>query len=163
MQSTSIQSHPSPSTFMQDPSALLRWSLVVVFLWFGMMKFTSYEAAGIAPFIANSPLMSWLHDGFGVNGASAVIGALELSTALALAVGSIHRGAAVLGALMSCATYALTLTFFATTPGVAEPSAGGFPAISAGIGQFLLKDLVLLAASGVLLQTAVQRWKHAGR
>ena len=38
--------------------ALLRWALVLVFLWFGGMKFTMYEAEGIAPFIGNSPLMS---------------------------------------------------------------------------------------------------------
>lgn len=27
---------------------LLRWALVIVFLWFGAMKFTAYEAYGIA-------------------------------------------------------------------------------------------------------------------
>ena len=32
---------------------------------------------------------------------------------------------------------------FITTPGVAEQTAGGFPAISAAPGQFLLKDAVL--------------------
>ena len=47
---------------------------------------------------------------------------------------------------MSAATYLITLTFFLSTPGVAEATAGGFPAISAAPGQFLLKDLVLLAA-----------------
>jgi len=41
--------------------ALLRWALVIIFLWFGGMKFTAYEAAGIAPFIEQSPIMSWLH------------------------------------------------------------------------------------------------------
>jgi hypothetical protein len=39
-------------------------------------------------------------------------------------------------------TFVITLTFFLSTPGVAEATAGGFPAISAPIGQFLLKDLV---------------------
>ncbi|MFD2031264.1 DUF417 family protein [Ancylobacter dichloromethanicus] len=38
--------------------APLRWSLVVIFIWFGCMKFTSYEAHGIAGLIANSPFMS---------------------------------------------------------------------------------------------------------
>ncbi|MFD2031265.1 DUF417 family protein [Ancylobacter dichloromethanicus] len=56
-----------------------------------------------------------------------------------------------LGAAMSTATYVITLTFFTTTPGVFVPSLGGFPAISGDIGQFLLKDLVLLAASVTLL------------
>jgi uncharacterized membrane protein YkgB len=50
--------------------ALLRWALVIVFLWFGGMKFTAYEAAGNAPLIEHSPIMSWLLALFGVQGAS---------------------------------------------------------------------------------------------
>ncbi|BBU30744.1 membrane protein [Burkholderia sp. THE68] len=137
--------------------ALLRWSLVIVFMWFGGMKFTSYEAHGIAPFIANSPIMSWLHAAFGIQGASYVIGTLELSTAVALAAGAFVPVLSALGAAMSAMTYLITLTFFVTTPGVAEATAGGFPAISALPGQFLLKDLVLLAASFSLLATSLPR------
>jgi reactive chlorine resistance protein C len=136
--------------------ALLRWALVIVFLWFGGMKFTAYEANGIAPFIAHSPFMSWLHAAFGVRGASQVIGVLELSTAAALIVGAIKPFFSALGAAMSAMTYLITLTFFLSTPGVAEPTAGGFPAISAAPGQFLLKDLVLLAASLCLLSASVR-------
>jgi reactive chlorine resistance protein C len=39
---------------------------------------------------------------------------------------------------------------------VAEATAGGFPAVSAAPGQFLLKDLVPLAASLSLLLASVQ-------
>ncbi|WP_018004167.1 YkgB family protein [Cupriavidus neocaledonicus] len=142
--------------------ALLRWALVVIFLWFGGMKFTAYEANGIAPFIANSPIMSGLHAIFGVQGASYVIGVLELSTAAALILGAFQPIFSALGAAMSAATYLITLTFFLTTPGVAEATAGGFPAISAMPGQFLLKDLVLLAASLSLLLASVQgSWPNA--
>jgi uncharacterized membrane protein YkgB len=136
--------------------ALLRWSLVVIFLWFGGMKFTAYEANGIAPFIAHSPIMSWLHALFGVQGASYVIGVLELATAAALILGAFVPLFSALGAAMSAATYLITLTFFLTTPGVAEATAGSFPAISAMPGQFILKDLVLLAASLVLLWASLQ-------
>lgn len=136
--------------------ALLRWSLVIIFLWFGGMKFTAYEANGIAPFIANSPVMSWLHSLFGIQGASYVIGILELSTAAALTAGAFHRVFSALGGAMSAATYLITLTFFLSTPGVAEATAGGYPAISAMPGQFLLKDLVLLAASLCLLRASVR-------
>ena len=136
--------------------ALLRWALVVIFLWFGGMKFTAYEAEGIAPFIAHSPLMSWLHILFGIRGASYVIGVLELSTAAALIAGAINPVFSALGAAMSTITYLITITFFISTPGVAEPTAGGFPAISAAPCQFLLKDLVLLAASLCLLSASVQ-------
>ncbi len=136
--------------------ALLRWALVVIFIWFGAMKFTAYEANGIAPFIINSPIMSWLHSLLGVQGASYAIGALELSTAAALTIGAFQPIFSALGAAMSAATYLITLTFFLSTPGVAEATAGGFPAISALPGQFLLKDVVLLAASLSLLLTSIQ-------
>lgn len=136
--------------------AYLRWSLIIVFLWFGGMKFTAYEASGISPFIIHSPILLWLNDLVGVRGASNVIGILELSTAAALIVGGRVAFASALGAAMSCATYLVTLTFLFTTPGVAEPTAGGFPAISAPVGQFLLKDLVLLAASLCLLRASLR-------
>lgn len=136
--------------------ALLRWALVVIFLWFGGMKFTAYEAAGNAPIIDHSPIMSWLPALFGVQGASYVIGVIELSTAAALILGAFQPIFSALGAAMSAATFLITLTFFLSTPGVAEATAGGFPAISVTPGQFLLKDLVLLAASHSLLFASVQ-------
>ena len=105
--------------------ALLRWALVVIFLWFGCMKFTSYEAMGIAPLMKNSPIMSWIPAVFGVQGGSYFIGTVELATAAALIIGAFNKTASALGAAMSCLTYAVTLTFFLSTPGVAEPTAGG--------------------------------------
>ena len=137
---------------------LLRWALVIVFLWFGAMKFTAYEAYGIAPFIEHSPIMNWLGM-FGTQGQSYFIGVIELSTGLVLILGAFRPLFSALGALMSAATYLITLTFFITTPGVAEQTAGGFPAISSSPGQFLLKDAVLLAASLVLLRASV---RHRG-
>lgn len=142
--------------------ALLRWPLTVIFVWFGAMKFTAYEAAGIAPFIEHSPIMGWLSVMFGVQGASYVVVVLELSTAVALVAGAFSPLFSALGAAMSTATFAITLTFLLSTPGVAEQTAGGFPAISAIPGQFLLKDLVLLAAHLCLL-TASLRLRSNGR
>lgn len=135
--------------------SFLRWSLVVVFFWFGGMKFTAYEAAGIAPFIENSPIMSWLHVLFGIQGASYFLGIAELTTGVLLVIGSFSALFSVVGAFLSSVTFLVTITFFITTPGVFESSLGGFPAISAGIGQFLLKDLVLLGASLCLLKSSI--------
>ncbi len=134
---------------------LLRIALVIVFLWFGCMKFTHYEATGNAGLIANSPFMSWMNTAFGIQGASDVIGVIELTTASMLFLGAFVPLASAVGAAMSCCTFAITLTFFVTTPGVFEPSLGGFPAISALPGQFLLKDIVLLAASITLLLNSI--------
>jgi uncharacterized membrane protein YkgB len=58
-------------------------------------------------------------------------------------------GSAV-GSGLAAGMFLTTLTFLITTPGW-EPSLGGFPALSAMPGQFVLKDVVLL---GVAVWTA---------
>ena len=141
----------------RSANAALRWALVVIFVWFGAMKFTGYEAMGIAPLVSHNPLTSWMIPSFGVQGTSNLIGAVELVTAAALAGGSVVGGLSFIGGAMSCLTFLVTLTFFVTTPGVAEASLGGFPAISVAPGQFLLKDLVLLAASYCLARSSLRR------
>lgn len=40
---------------------VLRYGLGLVIAWIGMMKFTSYEANGIQPLVAHSPLMGWMY------------------------------------------------------------------------------------------------------
>src|SRR4051812_39185310 len=92
--------------------SLLRWALPIVFIWFGGMKFTNYEALGNAPLIDHSPIMSWLNVVFGIQGASDVIGVIELSTAVMLIFGAFNAVASVLGAAMSCMTFVITLSFF---------------------------------------------------
>jgi uncharacterized membrane protein YkgB len=42
-------------------SLVLRYGLVLVIGWIGVMKFTEYEAKGIQPLVAHSPLMGWMY------------------------------------------------------------------------------------------------------
>ena len=130
--------------------AFLRWSLVAIFIWFGMQKFTPYAAEAIAPLIANSPFMRWLGV-FGERGEAKIIGTIELTTAAVLIIGSMIPIASALGAAMACATFLLTTSFVFSTPGITQKSATGFPIISTLLEQFLLKDIALLAASFALL------------
>jgi reactive chlorine resistance protein C len=120
---------------------LLRWALVVIFLWFGVSKFTGHKLSQFTQWVVHSPILSWLPDLFGVEGASDVIGFVELSTAAVLIAGAFNAFASALGAAMSCVTYLITLSLLLTTPGVSGSTVAGF----------LLKDLVLLAASLCLL------------
>ena len=53
-----------------------------------------------------------------------------------------------------------TLSFLVTTPGVWEPSLGGFPALPAIPGQFLIKDLALL---GISLWSLGDAWQASER
>ncbi len=122
-------------------------ALAIIFLWIGVMKFTAYEAQGVAPFIANNPLLSWLHALFGIRGGAAFLGVFEIVTGLLLLMRWSAPRLSALGGAMSVLTYVLTLSCLFTTPGVFAAEAGGFPWLSAEIGQFLAKDMVLLAVS----------------
>lgn len=125
----------------------IRYGLVVVLLWIGAMKFTAYEAEAISGFVANSPLMSWAYSLFSVRGFSAFLGVVEIALGLLIAARPLSPRAAAAGAALAIGMFATTLSFLVTTPGVWEASAGGFPALSALPGQFLIKDIVLLGAA----------------
>ena len=45
---------------------LMQYGLVMVVGWIGAMKFTAYEAAGIQPLVAHSPLLSWVYQALSV-------------------------------------------------------------------------------------------------
>src|SRR5256885_15426663 len=126
---------------------LARYGLVVVVGWIGLMKFTAYEAEGIRPFVAHSPLMSWVYGLVSVRGFSALLGVVEVAVALLIAARPFSPRASALGSALAVGMFLTTLSFLATTPGVWEPSAGGFPALSGKPGQFLIKDLALLGIS----------------
>ena len=55
-------------------SLVLRYDLVLVIGWIGLMKFTAYEAKGIQPLVAHSPLMSWMYGFLTVRGFSNALG-----------------------------------------------------------------------------------------
>ena len=61
-----------------------RWGLILCLLFIGLAKFTSEEAHGIQPLVAGSPLMAWMYSVWSVQGASNVIGTIELVLALLL-------------------------------------------------------------------------------
>ncbi len=129
----------------------LRLSLALVIGWIGAMKFTPYEAEGISGFVRNSPLLSWVYTLTSERGFSATLGIVELIIAAALVCGLFSWKCGAAGAAMAIGMFATTLSFMLSTPGVFEPSAGGFPALSVVPGQFLVKDFVLLGASIWLL------------
>lgn len=125
---------------------LLRYGLALVIAWIGALKFSAYEAQGIQPLVANSPLMSWLYDIFSVNTFSALLGILEIGTAVLLAVKPWLPRASAAGSVLAIGLFLATLSFLFTTPGAGETAAGGFPLLSS-TGQFLVKDVVLLGVS----------------
>jgi uncharacterized membrane protein YkgB len=139
---------------------LSRYGLVVVVAWIGFMKFTNYEAEGIRLYVTNSPLMSWVYGPLSVRGFSAMLGVVEVTVAILIAARPFSARATVLGSALAVGMFLTTLSFLVTTPGVWEPSAGGFPALSGKPGQFLIKDLALL---GISLWSLGEAWKACER
>src|SRR3954451_2389245 len=135
---------------------LTRYGLVVVVGWIGLMKFTTYEAEGIRPVVAHSPLMSWVYGLISVPGFSAMLGVVEVIIALLIAARPFSPRVSALGSALAVGMFLTTLSFLVTTPGVWEPGLGGLPPLSAVPGQFLIKDLALL---GISLWTLGEAWR----
>ena len=154
---TTISEHTQVTAKIDQVGGLLaRYGLVVVIGWIGLMKFTAFEAKGIQPLVANSPLMSWLYDLFSVNAFSALLGVVEVAAAVLLAVAPWWPKISAAGSVISIGLFVATLSFMLTTPGVFEASEGGFPMLSS-TGQFLIKDAALLGISVWTLGDAMRR------
>lgn len=126
--------------------SLTRYGLALVICWIGAMKFTEYEATGIQPMVATSPLMSWTYHFLSVQEVSNLLGAVEIAIAAMIALRPLSAALSAVGSLLAIIMFVTTLSFLFTTPGW-EPSLGGFPSLAVVPGQFLLKDIVLLGAA----------------
>jgi uncharacterized membrane protein YkgB len=137
---------------------LARYGLVVVIGWIGLLKFTSYEAQGIEPLVAHSPLMSWVYDVFSVTTFSTLLGVVEVATAILLAAKPWWPKVSAVGSVIAIGLFLTTISFLFTTPGVSEASAGGFPMLSM-VGEFLIKDVALLGIAVWTLGDALRGWR----
>jgi len=122
-----------------------RYGLVVVLLLIGVEKFTPAEAEGIRPLIDHSPLMAWMYSVMSQQVVSNRIGVIEVLVAVLMALRPLSARMSFFGSFGATATFLITVSFLITTPGVFIPG-HRFPLLG-DIGQFLIKDLVLLGAS----------------
>ena len=135
---------------------ILRWVMVLIFISFGIQKFTPESAHGIALYISNSPVVSWLSI-FGIRGEAYLLGIIELTTAAVLAAGAFIPILSALGSLMGIGTFAITWSFFFSTPGVVKWSVSTDPIAWNLTGEFLYKDVVLLCVCIVLFLASLPK------
>jgi uncharacterized membrane protein YkgB len=133
-------------TLLRIGEFLLRYGLVVILGWIGLLKFASYEANAIQKFVENSPLTSWMYAFLSVQTAAIVIGLWEATAAALIALRPVSAKISAVGSAMAVVVFLMTLSFLFTTPGIWHKGMG-FPFLSGAPGGFLLKDLVLLAAA----------------
>lgn len=158
---------------------LIRVAVLVIFVWIGGLKFWNYEAEGIVPFVANSPLMSFFysHDApeyreyrlregefdaakhaWHVENNTYVfshaLGVLIMSIGILTFLGFFSRRVGLVGEVLVIVMTLGTLSFLVTTPEVWVPDLGsgeaGFPLLS-GAGRLVIKDLAIIAGAVVLL------------
>lgn len=134
---------------------IVRASMVIIFLLFGYQKWFEYEAQVLIPFISNGPLISWMYPVFGIRGASWFLGVSEWLFGALLFWGFWDKRIGLLGALGSTVTFVMTVTIIPFMSNGWDPAAG-FPAMAGNV-PFLVKDVVLLAASLYLLKQDIVR------
>jgi uncharacterized membrane protein YkgB len=121
---------------------VIRYGLVVVVAWIGALKYFPYEATAIEPLIAHSPLLSWLYGIFNVHTLGYALASTEILAALLIALRPLWPRVSAVGSVFAVLIFCSTISFLFTTPGV---TAGG-PVLSM-LGEFLIKDIVLLGVS----------------
>jgi uncharacterized membrane protein YkgB len=129
---------------------LARVAILIVMLWIGGLKAFQYEADGIVPFVANSPLMSFFYnkqapeykeyknpegktvqkniDWHKQNGTylfSFGLGAVIIIIGILTLSGIWNAKAGLIGGLLTTGMSLVTLSFLITTPEVFVPNLGG--------------------------------------
>ncbi len=164
-----------------------RLGLVVVLVWIGGLKAYQYEADGIVPFVANSPLMSFFYADAGnykahTNPEGAVVpanrawheanrtypfalglGSVIVLYGLLIALHPVLPQAAAVGSFLVVVMSVVTLSFLITTPECWVPDRGGpehgFPLLS-GAGRLVVKDAIMMGAALVTMADSAKAYLH---
>jgi len=165
---------------------LTRIGLVVVLVWIGSLKVFKYEDEGIVPFVANSPLMSFLynapageyrkhmnregdlvpanrewHEKNGTYLFAYGLGSVIVAYGVMIALHPIFPRVAAVGSFLVVVMSFVTLSFLITTPECWVPALGssehGFPLLS-GAGRLVVKDAIMLGAGLVTMADSAKAY-----
>jgi len=166
--------------------ALTRLGLITVLVWIGALKIYKYEADGIVPFVANSPVMSFFYKHPApeykkhMNAEGALVpanrawheenhtypfaiglGAVLCVYALMIGLNPWLPQVAAVGSALVVIMSLVTLSFQITTPESWVPDLGdgehGFPLLS-GRGRLVIKDAIMLGAAWVTMADSAARY-----
>ena len=162
---------------------LIRFGVVVVFLWIGGLKFAPYEADGITPFVANSPFLSFFYNQpkeykshknkegelieanrewnlkNNTYGFADALGIFLVTLSVLVALYKVLPLWSMIASLLIFLMTLGTLSFLITTPEAWVPKLGaeqwGFPYLS-GAGRLVLKDLVIMGAAVITMSESAR-------
>jgi len=142
----------------RSANMVMLFGIILVLAWIGAMKFTAPEAEGVYPLLTSSPVFDWWAPVyFTKQMASNIIGIMELGTVFLMTGWWWNKTACQLGLFLAASTFIVTLSFLVTFGPAWNTAFGGFPTLSS-TGHFLLKDLLLLAATIALASESKQRF-----
>ena len=159
--------------------SLTRLGLITVLVWIGGLKIYKYEADGIVPFVANSPVMSFFyknrapdyakhlnpegalvpanrawHEANGTYSFALGLGAVIVLYGLMIGLNPWLPQVAAVGSALVVIMSLVTLSFLVTSPESWVPNLGdtehGFPLLS-GRGRLVVKDAIMLGAAWVTM------------
>ncbi len=133
---------------------LVRYGLAGLIGESGAGKFRDYEVEALKPLLENSPLFSWLNKRIGARRMARLIGVTELAIASLLTVAPRRSRLSAIGSMVAISMFTTTLSFLFSTPGTLTRTTRGLPMLS-DLGEFLVKDVVMLGASAVTLGEAL--------
>jgi len=123
---------------------LIYITLGIIYIWFGGIKFSTGQAEVMYGMIANNSLVSWMYAIFSKQGFVNFLGCLEIIIGLLFIGRFANPALSVVGGLLSMALFTVTISMMVFLPGITTDA--GFPVLSF-VGEFLLKDIGLFAAS----------------
>jgi len=161
----------------------IRFGIVIVFLWIGGLKFFTYEADGVVPFVANSPFMSFFynhpdeyksymnkegdlipanhqwHIANNTYGFSVSLGVFLITLAILVSLHKVAPLASMIGSALIFLMSVGTLSFLVTTPESWVPhltdEQWGFPYLS-GRGRLVIKDIVILGGAIITMSESAR-------
>lgn len=163
----------------------MRVAIFIVMAWIGGLKAFQYEADGIVPFVANSPVMSFFyhekapeykkyknkegevvpqnikwHEMNGTYVFSYALGAGIIVIGLLTLAGIFNNRAGLIGGLLTLGMSLVTLSFLITTGETWVPDLGGpehgFPYLSAA-GRLVIKDIIMMAGGLLIASDSAAR------
>lgn len=137
--------HASANDLASVGFSVLRSALATNILWIGALKFKQYEVENNEPLVTSSPLFSRLREKLGAQQLNRLIGVTEITVGSLIAAKPLAPRASAIGSFGAVGMFLTTLSFLATRPG-ARQEGQGMLSLSQ-LGQFLLKDTVLLGAA----------------
>ena len=165
---------------------VVRAGLIVVLVWIGSLKVAPYEADGIVPFVANSPMMSFVyaydapdykqhmnkegelipanrawHEANGTYWLSYALGSVIVLFGLLIAAHWWRPELGAIGSFLVIGMSVVRLSFLITTPESWVPPLGdvhhGFPWLS-GRGRLVVKDAIMIGAAIVTMADSARVW-----